>query len=291
MIAPLRMAITADLHWGHRKGAEATRQLAQDLHDDPPDLFVLAGDIGTGPAFVQCLELFADLPCQKALVPGNHDLWITSECSHDSLGLYQHQLPQWASEQGFLYLDQRPLYLPRWDVALVGSVNWYDYSWSLEALKQHYPGEEHRLHSKRFSRGRHNDANFIRWPLDDAGFTSLVTTTLQQHLREAVQRVGRVIVVTHHPPIYALSFPHSEDPISLDGYLWDAFAGNLGVEQLLQEHASQIAFAFCGHTHLHREVVWEGIRGYNIGSDYHFKRLLRLNWPASTVEARIFQGE
>ena len=58
------------------------------------------------------------------------------------------------------------------ELALVGSINWYDYSWSLEKLRECYPDELHRLESKRFTRGRHNDANFVRWPLDDVRFTA-----------------------------------------------------------------------------------------------------------------------
>ena len=30
------------------------------------------------------------------------------------------------------------------------------------------------------------------------------------------------------------------------------------------------------------------MRGYNVGGDYHFKRLLRLSWPAGTVTATEF---
>ena len=29
-------------------------------------------------------------------------------------------------------------------------------------------------------------------------------------------------------------------------------------------------------------------RGYNIGGDYHYKRLLLLDWPAGTVEEHVF---
>ena len=35
---PLTLAITADLHWGHRKGAEATQLLSAYLHAHPPDV-------------------------------------------------------------------------------------------------------------------------------------------------------------------------------------------------------------------------------------------------------------
>src|SRR5207253_498659 len=126
-----------------------------------------------------------------------------------------------------------PLLLPEADLALVGTVNWYDYSWALEGIRRYYPAEEHRLKSKRFTRGRHNDANFVRWPIDDEAFTALVTARLERHLRQALERASRVIVVTHHPPFYELSFPREGMPVQLDSFLWDAFAGNVGVEQLL----------------------------------------------------------
>jgi hypothetical protein len=70
--------------------------------------------------------------------------------------------------------------------------------------------------------------------------------------------------------------------------LWAAFSGNARVEDLLARHADRIAFAFCGHTHREREGSLGGIRGYNIGGDYHYKRLLWLEWPVGTIQAHQF---
>ncbi len=288
MTRPLKLAITADLHWGHRKGTEETRLLAAFLQAQPPDVLILAGDLGTGEHFESCLALFAGLACRKVLVPGNHDLWVEPEGPHDSLDLYQRLLPAASARQGFHYLDAAPLVLPDADLALVGSVNWYDYSWALDGIRRFYPSEEHRLRSKQFTRGTQNDSRFIRWPLDDPGFTSLVAATLDRNLTAALEQAGRAIVVTHHPPFYGLSFPRPGPPVLLDSFLWDAFAGNVGVEQLLARHAERIAFAFCGHTHVARHNTLGPIQGYNVGSDYGFKRLLCLDWPTGKVEAHQF---
>jgi predicted phosphohydrolase len=280
MGAELQLAITADLHWGHGgRGEEATRLLASFLHRHIPDVLILAGDIGTGSLFGECLQLFADLPCRKALVPGNHDLWVRPDAPRDSLQVYEEDLPAICRQYGFHYLDQGPLLLPDAGLALVGSINWYDYSWSREALERDYPGEQERLFTKQFTRGRHNDVNFVRWPLDDARFTARVVDTLAQHLRQALEQVERVIVVTHHPPMRCISFPEKQPPLTLDDLLWEAFGGNRALEELLARHAERIAWAFCGHTHRTRRAIWHGIRGHNIGGDYHFKRLLWLNWP------------
>jgi len=289
MTRPLRLAITADLHWGHHvRGVAACRELINFLHGNPPDVLILAGDIGTGSLFADCLAQFADLPCLKVLVPGNHDVWVQSETEHDSLHLYEQEMPRIAVLHGFHYLDRGPLVLPESDLALVGTMNWYDYSWSLDRLRSYYPDELERLQSKRFSRGRHNDANFVRWSLDDVTFTAKVVSAFEQHLAGALQQVGRAIVVTHHPPFYDLGFPRPFPPTTLDSLLWDAFCGNRRLEQSLHDAADRIALAFCGHTHRARETEWHGIRGFNVGGDYHFKRLLILNWPTGTVDMQQF---
>jgi 3',5'-cyclic AMP phosphodiesterase CpdA len=288
----LRIAITADLHWGHRTGAGAVRLLASYLHAEPPDVLVLAGDLGVGPAFDECLGLFADLPCRKALVPGNHDIWVQADnANHDSLKLYEDELPASCARLGFHYLDQGPLLLPDAGLALAGSINWYDYSWALDELRRRFPSEEHRLHSKRFLRGRHNDANFVRWPLDDVQFTARVVAAFSRQLQSALATTDKAIVIAHHPPFHGLSFPQQESPLSLDALLWEGFSGNRAMEGVLARYAERIPFAFCGHTHRAREAMLGPIRGYNIGGDYGFKRLLVLNWPEGTVTAHEFGDE
>src|SRR6266478_4115613 len=131
------IALTADLHYGtrHPAGAKATQALIADLFAEPPDLLVLAGDIGAGDEFERCLDLFTELPSQKALVPGNHDIWVRNDDPRgDSLAVYREHLPRVAAAHGFHYLDHGPLVLPDAGLAVVGSINWYDYSWALDRL-------------------------------------------------------------------------------------------------------------------------------------------------------------
>ncbi len=284
----IRLAVTADLHLGHRTGAGAVALLSSYLHAEPPDVLVLAGDLGVGPLFDDCLALFADLPGRKAVTPGNHDLWVGEDAAHDSLYRYEMELPRVCERRGFHYLDRGPLLLPDEGVALVGSINWYDYSWSLDELRRRFPAEENRLQSKRFTRGRHNDANFVRWPIDDVRFTARVTAKMEQDLRAALDAVASAIVITHHPPFHELSFPRPDSPLPLDGLLWEAFCGNRAMEEVLRRRADRIPFAFCGHIHRAREGRLGPIRGYNVGGDYSTKRLLVLDWPAGTVTAHEF---
>ncbi|HKB41930.1 MAG TPA: metallophosphoesterase [Gemmataceae bacterium] len=288
----MRIAITADLHWGatnHPRGDEASRRLVAFLERRPPDLLLIAGDVGAGPHFAPCLELFAGLGCRKALVPGNHDVWVTEDDPRgDSYRVYREHLPRLSAEYGFHYLDDGPLLLPEARLAVVGSMNWYDYSFAIEALRRRFPAELHRLQSKRFSRVQHNDANFVRWAFDDVGFTREVTAALERHLQNALKQVPKAIVTTHHPPFYGLGFPRLLPPLTMDSLLWDAFLGNRTAEELLAKHAASVPFAFCGHTHRARENTLAGVRGYNVGSDYDSKRLLLLDWPSGKVESHGF---
>src|SRR5262245_22779886 len=148
MSTRLRLAITADLHWGIRPaGDAATRLLVSFLESDPPDVLILAGDVGAGDDFGPCLELFDGLPCITALVPGNHDSWVrTDDVRGDSLQVYHEHLPALCQAHDFRYLDHRPLALLDAGLAVVGSMNWYDYSWSLGTLRRLLPDEEARLY-------------------------------------------------------------------------------------------------------------------------------------------------
>src|SRR5262245_62121769 len=108
-----RIAVTADLHWGHHQtGMEATRLLVAFLRDNPPDLLILAGDIGTAAHFSECLALFERIAPRQALVPGNHDLWVLPDNPTDSLQLFREGLPSVCAHHGFHYLDHGPLLWP-----------------------------------------------------------------------------------------------------------------------------------------------------------------------------------
>ncbi|CAN5485955.1 hypothetical protein BH10PLA2_BH10PLA2_39700 [soil metagenome] len=287
-----RIAVTADLHWGVRaSGDEATRMLVSVLKDpdEQPDLLILAGDIGASKDFGPCLDLFADLPCQKAFVPGNHDIWVQPDDPRgDSWNVYENVLAEHAARRGFHYLDQEPLFLENEGFAIAGTMNWYDYSWSIDQLREREPDWEERLRSKQFNRGRHNDGRFVRWDFSDVGFTEQAVSRFERQLAQALHRADKVIVVTHHPAFYGLNYPRDEGPATTDALLWDAFSGNRTLETILENESERIPLIFSGHTHRHRENNLGQSKGYNIGGDYHFKRLLMIDWPECTVTAHTF---
>jgi predicted phosphohydrolase len=289
----ITLALTADLHWGaHREdGDNCTRRLVDDLIEELPDVLILGGDVGAGDDFERSLELFDGLSCRKALVPGNHDVWVREEDARgDSWAVYSEYLPALSARHGFQYLDLGPLLLPEDGLAIVGSMNWYDYSWSIAELPKYDVHWEERLRRKMFTRGIHNDSRFVRWQHTDESFTAHVVSQFQRQLHDALQKVPNAIVVTHHPAFEGLNPPPVRPP-HLDQLLWKAFSGNRSLEQVLERHAKQIPFIFSGHTHRIRENSFHGIPGHNIGGDYTWKRLLRLEWPSGKITAREFHLE
>ena len=287
----LKITLTADLHWGIARGMNANHAMVDHVLANPPDVFLLAGDIGHSHHFAECLGKFQQLDCIKALVPGNHDIWVTQEDQRGtSWDLYSSILPKIASEFGFHYLDQNPLHLDKHGLSIVGNMNWYDYSWSEQKILENYPGEEARLLSKRFTRGQHNDFNYVRWQHDDKSFTREIVGVFGRHLEQVRDKGNRSLVITHHPAIRPLGFPQLDQDTSLDALLWEGLSGNASLENLILGNKHFVSHVFCGHTHRVRMEDWNGIRGYNIGSDYHFKRLLEMSWPDGEITAREFHG-
>lgn len=290
---PLKIAITADLHYGtrHNSGNQSTLKLVEFLQANPHDLILLGGDVGAGEDFARCLAMFADLPGQKALVPGNHDVWVRSfDQRGDSKTLYEEYLPTVCQKYGFHYLDDAPLLLPEHDLAIVGLMNWYDYSWNHEELKQRLPDWAERLETKRFPRGQHNDANFVKWPWSDPEFTTIQVERLTRHLADALAACSNACVLMHHPPLRGLLYPAPE-PFSVESLMWRAFSGNTRVEAILTDHADRLAAIWCGHTHYAIQTAIGKTTAYNIGGDYHFKRLHTFHWPSRMVEERDFMIE
>ena len=64
-----------------------------------------------------------------------------------------------------------------------------------ERLRELVPDYERRLRHKLFTRGRHNDARFIRWPLDDVRFTRQVwpgdTLTARGEVTDVTEASGQ----------------------------------------------------------------------------------------------------
>jgi predicted phosphohydrolase len=279
----MRLAVTADLHWGiSPKGDAATLDLERRVAELAPDVFVIAGDVGEGDRFGQCLALFQGLECARLVIPGNHDLW-TRGGSDSSLVAYRRRLPRTAEEQGFQYLDSGPYVAPDGREAVVGNINWYDYSFADPELEQQYPNAREMYREKRFPpvvrgdkllRGFHNDGQYVHLGMSDDEFTGCVVGQFRKHLEKLPSSVESVIVIQHHPPLRELFWP---SPLTtVEQRFWLAYTGNRRMHEAVLADP-RVTTILCGHVHQYCEAEVEGRRCRNIGGDYDWKRLLLLD--------------
>lgn len=277
----MRLAVASDLHWGlDPAGDRATRDLVRYVEELAPDVFAIAGDVGEGEHFSRCLDLFQDLTCLKLVVPGNHDLW-TRDPVVSSLERYEEMLPAAAAAAGFHYLDRLPVVSTGESLAIVGSINWYDYSFADPVVEGEHPEAPAMYRAKRFPNGQHNDGRFVRLGMSDVEFTEQVVTRFAEQLAALPATVSRVITIQHHPPVRELFYP--TPLINTYQRFWLAYTGNRRMQEAVLAD-SRVQTVICGHTHAACTAKVEGKRCINIGGDYEFKRLLLLDTETGTEQ-------
>jgi hypothetical protein len=173
------------------------------------------------------------------------------------------------------------------DVAIVGSLGWYDYSFAQAELgipRRFYeakvsPGTARRLPSlaRLFERqddisphameviARWNDGRFVRLGRSDEQFLDELLETLRRQL-EGLRQVPSVTAVVHHLP-FAEHLPPSHSA------QWDfakAYLGSGRIGELLQQF-DNVTRLYCGHSHFPAEARPGRIHAINIGSGYRWK--------------------
>jgi predicted phosphohydrolase len=283
----MKIAITADLHWSVSDiGDRCTRWLAKRLRQINPDLLILVGDTGVGNEMAHCLDLFKALDCVKLLVAGNHCLW-SSGSAIDSMQIYTQIIPATAKRFGFHYLDAEPWFAADGSLAVVGNINWYDYSYASPVIAHKYPHCEEMYWRKEFINGWHNDGRFVRLGMSDVEFTQRVLEKLKRDIEEMSQQADLLVAAIHHPPFPELFYPLKPHP-SDDELIWLAYTGNRAISKLLLQYP-KLRYVFCGHTHFAREAQIGHIHAFNIGGDYDWKRLAVLELPPGKVEFEEFR--
>jgi len=285
----VRILSTADLHYDIARSRIPSERLARRACQLGGEAIVLLGDTaGADPGPLrECLRLFGRFPGRKLLVAGNHDLWCRP--GENSLDRYHSLLPAVAEEEGFVLLDHQPVVID--EVALVGSVGWYDYSFrdrSLGIPQAFYrakvaPGAASRIsaHYELFAEHRAEleeshlavgtvwmDGVRANLPMSDEEFLCGLTEKLATQIRQAGPRCRRVVAFLHHLPFREL-LPQGRPPRFAFAA---AFMGaeRLG-EVLLAE--KKVSHVYCGHSHWPARARIGSLTAISIGSTYTEKRL------------------
>jgi 3',5'-cyclic AMP phosphodiesterase CpdA len=285
----MRLLVTADLHYNHPKSKALADDLIDAMNAAGGDVLLLVGDTAAadGDALERCLARFR-FSGPKLFVPGNHELWTAGPDSHV---LYSQTLPRRVREMGWQWLEAEPFVAG--DVAIVGSLGWYDYSFAQPSLgipRRFYahkvsPGaaERYAEFAHLFERtddisqharetiARWNDGKFAKLGMPDEQFLAELLGRLERQL-ESVGPARHVIAAVHHLPFRELlPSPRNAQWDFAKAYLG---SGRIG-ETLLR--FPNVRHVYCGHSHLAVEAKVGNLHAINIGSGYRWKTFRELN--------------
>jgi 3',5'-cyclic AMP phosphodiesterase CpdA len=294
----VRLLITADLHFAHPRSEPLAVEIIDEMNRAGGDVLLVIGDTATGEgdALERGLAHFRfDGP--KLFVAGNHELWTRSAV--DTYELFTLELPARIAAAGWHWLQHAPFVAG--DLAIVGSVGWYDYSYAEPSLgidRRFYeaklsPGVAARLREfKHLIHGdespaaldviaRWNDGKFVRLGRSDEAFLGELLVQLDGQLT-ALAAMKRVICAIHHVPFAELLPPRH-------GMHWDfarAYLGSGAMGDVIAKHEN-VSYVFSGHSHSRAEATIAGrIKAINIGSGYRQKRYLQFDVEEGRIWSR-----
>ena len=291
--ASMRLLATADLHFNHPKSRALAEDVIGQINRAGGDVLLLVGDtaVADGDSLEQCLSRFF-FAGPRLFVPGNHELWTRGP---DSYRLYHEDLPRRVGALGWRWLPAEPFIAPgeSGDVAVVGSLGWYDYGLAPEGLgipRRFYeakvsPGVAARLeeYSSLLAEAgdvspaamevvaRWNDGRFVKLGRGDVEFLEELLAGLRAQL-DSLSRVAAVVAAVHHLPFRELLPPPG-------GAQWDfakAYLGSERIGRLLLEFPN-VKHVLCGHSHFPAEAQLGHLRAVNIGSGYRWKTFKTLD--------------
>ena len=280
----MRLLVTADLHYNHPKSRSVADDLIERMNATGGDAVVVVGDtaVADGDALERCLSRFT-CPGPKLVVAGNHELWTRRPDSHV---IFSEELPRRVRGLGWHWLEGDPF--TAGDVAVVGSVGWYDYSFAPPELgipRRFYaakvsPAAADRLGgpfaplvattddvspAARDVVARWNDGKFVHLGRTDEQFLAERLDDLRRSL-VSVERSTTVVAAVHCLPFrQLLPPPHSGQ--------WDFAKAYLGSDRLGQLLLARpnVRHAYCGHSHYAAEATIGHLHAVNVGSGYRVK--------------------
>jgi len=257
------VVVTSDLHLGITS-ERTLRAMAEDIALEQPDLTILAGDLGEPfHHFVRCLNIFANLPGEVAVLSGNHDIWACE--GHSSKDLWERDLPEATRGMGMLWLEDTIWQCEK--LGVVGSLAWYDYSAvdpTLAPLSPPFYAE---------NKSKYNlDGKRINWDWSDVDFATRLGDGLCERLQilDHDASVQTIFVVTHVPLFEEQIL---RKPGDMRWSFGNAYFGNLTTGQRIIDQP-KLTRVISGHTHVGRGGVIQRdqlppFRASVIPSDYN----------------------
>lgn len=259
----MKIAFISDLHVDSSPQCfSLLEDLVHSLTIMQPDVFIVAGDIAASTTlFEKSLRSFANLPCEKLLVAGNHDIWVDSPASlqrgiHSGVK-YDEIIPAICEKNGFIFLGAAPRVID--GIGFAGTIGWYDYTLRNKNYDDTFSLETYR--NKRYRETfTWSDLKYARW-MDAGGKQLKSDEEVAAEMEDALMRqlsslsrqgIAKTVVVTHHVPFREMIVYPNLLP-------FDFFSAYMGSEGLGAVIASSPAVCrvICGHSHIKSSVTME----------------------------------
>ena len=235
----MKIAILSDIHEGlnrKRSGADVFGLLQDWLDQHAPDVFIISGDMTSGPEKSLALldRLQSGFPKTQVLyVHGNHDVY------HEDAADAYTMLLQFDGNLG-----NGPVHLNE-EWVVIGDGGWYDYTFGVEEFTD-----------EQFSAGQFNDFTWpdkihAHWPENDAEITARYLAKLENWLMANQEK--NIILVSHFVP-FAHFVQVKNDPA------WDFFnamMGSKGFGKLAEKYG--VKKMIFGHIHTRYHEEYKGI--------------------------------
>jgi putative phosphoesterase len=241
----LRIAGISDLHilpdGSDKRLLECIRQRVEEVR---PDVFIVAGDISGRLAILrESLELLHCNECTNLYVAGNHDIWFEDTGGPSSLEKYSRRIGEVCHETGFHHLPDSPIIQD--NIAFVGSIGWYDYSFRRTELGIPISNYE----QKEYRGAVWYDLFKIDWSLTDIEATALFNKRLEYDLKSLPVDATHIVYVSHHLPFQELTVYKGRLP-------WDFHSAFMGATStgIILENDDRIVLSISGHSHFRNHI-------------------------------------
>lgn len=255
----MKIAAISDLHIIPDQREEVfLKTIRERVEEIEPDVFVIAGDISDYlEVLANSLEQLRIDGCKNLFVAGNHDIWFEDGGGPGSLEKYSRSIEEICRKHDFLYLPNTP-YIEG-EIAFVGSIGWYDYSFRRPELE--IPDENYI--QKDYRGSTWYDLFKVDWGYSDIEATELFNQKLIYDLETLPEDISYVIYVSHHLPFKDLTVYRDRLP-------WDfhsAFMGATSTGDILVNDG-RVKLSISGHSHVRNMVVIGGLTAITVPVGY-----------------------
>jgi len=267
----MRIVLCSDLHVGNPSPTEGVasgfmgvpepfdeiehREFAQKIHDEKPDVLIVAGDCADtciwSTFLKECLQIYKNPHGISLCIPGNHDLWLSRPLRKTFLHAYE-DFYKTVEAEGWIGLRDTP-----WSkdgVYIVGNSCWYDFSTADPAFGRTPAQWDAKGEWADYGMMVMKSALSFNGDLMDEFDASLAKVP-------APDQRKALIVVTH---MVGFSFLLSDEfPTPDHGR---GFMGNLAIGNKVA--TAEANLYYCGHTHRRRDKMLGNMRCICNGSGY-----------------------